>query len=333
MRFQGFSIGLIGRIARIAAVAIALIAAPAITGFAAHAEDSMDAGVDVNNARHQFLAALMGNTADASRLAKLLPRAATANAADVAALIAPARAATDNRLRQTESLLRRLGLDPERFVEGAAVGGPFIDAGNNAQLGALAADWRTLANLQQVVAAIPAFLPVRSAELSSTFGIRSDPFNRRAAMHAGMDLTGDRGEPIYASANGVVTHAGRANGYGNMVEIGHGRGIDTRYGHLSKILVQEGDVVRQGQVIGLMGSTGRSTGTHLHYEIRLDGRAINPRPFLEASSYVMAAQSDAQAFGPALEAAIPAPVAGPVLASMGDDDSVAVAGKVLRSLH
>ena len=152
-------------------------------------------------------------------------------------------------------------------------------------------------------------------------------------MHAGMDLTGDKGEPIYASANGVVTHAGRANGYGNMVEIGHGRGIDTRYGHLSKILVQEGDVVRQGQVIGLMGSTGRSTGTHLHYEIRLDGRAINPRPFLEASNYVMAAQSDAQAFGPALEAAIPAPVAGPVLASMGDDDSAAVAGKVLRSLH
>jgi len=152
-------------------------------------------------------------------------------------------------------------------------------------------------------------MPVKDYRYTSSYGVRYDPFNGNSAMHAGVDMAGAHGEPIYASANGTVLRAGRNNGYGNLVELAHGRGIDTRYGHLASITVRPGQVVRQGQLIGHMGSTGRSTGTHLHFEVRVDGRAVNPRPFLDASAYVLAAQGEAttyditapQDFGPVLE--------------------------------
>jgi murein DD-endopeptidase MepM/ murein hydrolase activator NlpD len=106
-------------------------------------------------------------------------------------------------------------------------------------------------------------------------------------------MAGAHGEPIYAAASGRIITAGRQGGYGNLVEIEHGKGLATRYGHLSQILVTSGATVKQGQLIGRMGSTGRSTGTHLHYEVRIDGRPVNPRPYLEASAFVLAAQSRA----------------------------------------
>ena len=101
-------------------------------------------------------------------------------------------------------------------------------------------------------------------------------------MHPGIDLAGAYGTPIYATADGTVLRAGwNSGGYGNLVEIDHGRGITTRYGHMSAILVQAGDHVTRGQQIGRMGSTGRSTGNHLHYEVRIDGRAGEPDPVHE----------------------------------------------------
>jgi murein DD-endopeptidase MepM/ murein hydrolase activator NlpD len=119
-------------------------------------------------------------------------------------------------------------------------------------------------------------------DMSSPFGIRRDPFLRRPAVHPGIDLRGDVGEPVRATATGHVTVAGREGGYGNMVEINHGSGLATRYGHLSLITVKIGQFVRIGEVVGEIGSTGRSTGPHLHYETRVNGVAVDPQKFLRA---------------------------------------------------
>ena len=128
--------------------------------------------------------------------------------------------------------------------------------------------------------------PVKSAWLSSRFGRRRDPITERPAFHAGLDFSGLPMTPITATAAGVVTFAGRGGPYGQMVEIDHGYGFKTRYGHLRKILVQGRETVTAGQVIGRMGSSGRSTGTHLHYEIRYNGKNLNPSKFIEAGDHV-----------------------------------------------
>ena len=181
----------------------------------------------------------------------------------------------------------------------AATGGPMIAANTeeasadlraDAQFRTLFQTWKKLDATQQGVIAIPSVQPVHSLSFTSNFGIRSDPFRGTAAMHAGVDIPGPVGTPIYATADGVVAHAGRQGGYGNMVELNHGKGIATRYGHLSKILVADNTRVTRGQLIALMGSTGRSTGPHLHYEVRIDGHAVNPIPFLTTADYLLAAQ-------------------------------------------
>ena len=137
--------------------------------------------------------------------------------------------------------------------------------------------------------AIPSQKPLQEEiTLSSTFGVRSDPFRHTAAMHAGLDMPGKMGTPVYATADGVVSRAEWANGYGKLIEIDHGKGIATRYGHLSQIMVEPNTRVHRGDMIGRMGSTGRSTGSHLHYEVRIDGRAVNPMPFLEGDDYMLA---------------------------------------------
>lgn len=130
----------------------------------------------------------------------------------------------------------------------------------------------------------PEFIPSMWAllgKINNEFGFRRNPFGGRAyEFHAGMDIDGERGDVIVAPANGVIVKAGWQGGYGNMIEIDHGNGLTTRYGHLSKIEIQNGDTVTRGQIIGFVGSTGRSTGPHLHYELRLNDKAINPRRFL-----------------------------------------------------
>jgi len=135
---------------------------------------------------------------------------------------------------------------------------------------------------------IPSGRPVAKLALTSNFGVRSDPFNGGARMHKGIDIPGPVGTPIYATADGIVSRAGWASGYGNLVQISHGSGMETRYGHMSKLLVAANSYVHRGQLIGLMGSTGRSTGSHLHYEVRVDGQAINPIPFVAGPDYLIA---------------------------------------------
>ncbi|MES2172801.1 MAG: M23 family metallopeptidase [Pseudomonadota bacterium] len=140
----------------------------------------------------------------------------------------------------------------------------------------------------KTAAYIPSGRPVEKLILTSNFGVRSDPFNRAARMHKGIDIPGPIGTPIHATADGIISRAGWASGYGNLVQISHGSGMETRYGHMSKLLVAENSYVKRGQIIGLMGSTGRSTGSHLHYEVRVDGAAINPLPFVAGPDYLVA---------------------------------------------
>jgi murein DD-endopeptidase MepM/ murein hydrolase activator NlpD len=119
--------------------------------------------------------------------------------------------------------------------------------------------------------------PVKRGYISSAYGYRSDPFTGKRAFHKGVDIPSAKGAPIYALAAGVVTYAGKKHGFGNMVEIDHGNGYTTRYAHISKLSVKSGDRIDQNQEIAEIGSTGRSTGPHLHLEMLKDGRTFNPR--------------------------------------------------------
>lgn len=138
----------------------------------------------------------------------------------------------------------------------------------------------------------PASIPsiwAHSGKINNEFGFRRNPFGGRTyEFHAGMDIDGERGDIVVAPATGVVTEAGWKGGYGQFIEIDHGNGLSTRYGHLSKIEISVGDVLTRGQLIGNVGSTGRSTGPHLHYELRLNSRPINPRRFLPAEPMELA---------------------------------------------
>ena len=260
---------------------------------------SVSGPADVAAARHQFLDRLATDPSDFDALKAFMPRPGA-----VTALVAAPAARV---------LLGRLGLDASRFST-AAQGGPFVPAEEAAAVAGAPA---------VALAALPTFLPVREVRQSSGFGHRADPFNHRGAQHQGIDMMGKHGEPIYASGSGIVTTAGRMAGYGNMVEISHGTGVDTRYAHMARLLVKPGERVRQGQVIGHMGSTGRSTGTHLHYEVRVDGRAVDPQPFLDAASFALAARNDAVWGAPAV-AANAAYV--PAMAAILADDTV-IAGR------
>lgn len=126
--------------------------------------------------------------------------------------------------------------------------------------------------------------PITWGWLSSHYGYRSDPFTGRRAWHDGVDLAGKEGSDVIAVAAGVVTWAGKRSGYGNLVEIDHGDGLTTRYGHNKAVKVAVGDVVQKGQVIGLMGSTGRSTGPHVHFEVRRNGHSLNPEKYIQRAS-------------------------------------------------
>ncbi len=130
---------------------------------------------------------------------------------------------------------------------------------------------------------LPLGKPVKGP-ITSSFGKREDPFNHRSAFHTGIDFRGDKGEKVYATASGVVKKAYRNGGYGNYVLIDHGNGYTSSFAHMKKYLVHKGDRVKRGQLIGLVGNTGRSTGSHLHYEIALNDKTINPYKFLKVSS-------------------------------------------------
>jgi murein DD-endopeptidase MepM/ murein hydrolase activator NlpD len=128
---------------------------------------------------------------------------------------------------------------------------------------------------------LPSLKPVNIPCCSSSYGWRNDPILGIRKFHEGLDFSAAHGEPIIATASGIVVAAGRAGHYGKYVKIKHGGGLETRYAHASKLLVKTGDLVSKGEVIALVGNTGRSTGPHLHYEIRLRGNSLDPRKYLK----------------------------------------------------
>jgi murein DD-endopeptidase MepM/ murein hydrolase activator NlpD len=215
-------------------------------------------------------------------------------------------AATEQRVNEIEhrqqllaAMLAGEEIDPavlRRIASSSTegVGGPLEPVGGgDATFKQLFTSWKKLDSISQGAIAVPSDKPVKTAAFTSGYGVRSDPFRGAAAMHAGIDLAGPAGTPIYATADGVVSEAGyNSGGYGNLVKLDHGRGIETRYGHLSAILVSPGQRVVRGQQIARMGSTGRSTGSHLHYEVRIDGRAVNPIPFMKSTDYLLAMQKN-----------------------------------------
>lgn len=197
-------------------------------------------------------------------------------------------------LARLRAVVLRAGLDPSRLMpspQGPSIGGPLVplDAGaleSQGFEGGLSAVGRLLGDgerMRRLVGELPLRRPLAGdLALSSPFGPRLDPFTRGFALHTGLDFKAEYGEPARATAPGTVTEADWAGGYGNMVEIDHGHGLATRFGHLGRIAVRPGQRIAAGEVIGYVGSTGRSTGAHLHYETRIDGEPVDPQRFLEA---------------------------------------------------
>lgn len=170
-------------------------------------------------------------------------------------------------------------------------GGPFVPAPEMHFVERTVMLSRTLdeiADLRRSAEAMPLAMPLAGGRISSRFGNREDPFLNRPALHAGLDFAAASGANVQATAAGVVVSAGWSGGYGLMVELRHAGGLSTRYAHLSQILVEPGDRVSTGTPIGRVGSTGRSTGPHLHYEARRDGEALNPAVYLAAGQALYA---------------------------------------------
>jgi len=204
------------------------------------------------------------------------------------------------RTLKAEAAIRQFGLNPAVLARQArnAQGGQFEPFFGNSKKDVrdprflkLAVALSLMDAMERALAAIPTAMPAASMMLSSGFGYRSDPFTGGGAMHAGLDFKGPVGTPILAAAEGKVVLAGFHGGYGNMIEIRHANGLVTRYAHLSGLNVRSGQMVERGVQIGRMGSTGRSTGSHLHFEVRQNGQAINPRKFLEVNPDVLKVQT------------------------------------------
>jgi murein DD-endopeptidase MepM/ murein hydrolase activator NlpD len=199
----------------------------------------------------------------------------------------------DSKARRIRGVLAELGLDLGRVTVAdatGAIGGPFLpvpiakDAlGFERQLHRVRTARAQIVRLTRAISSVPVRKPVDGdIDPASGFGVRVDPFTSSPAMHTGLDLHGEIGDIVRATADGKVTAAGWSGGYGRVIDIDHGNGLSTRYGHLSSIDVRVGQSVRNGQIIGKVGSTGRSTGPHLHYETRVRGGAVDPQKFLRA---------------------------------------------------
>ena len=265
--------------------------------------------------RHAALALLISDIHGAPGLAQALKPAPLASLEQTAPLdgVKAVREDQDRLITQAETYaktraerlrlaLRLAGLEPSAYnpspTEG--LGGPLIEAKDPRALAVVldvdeafagriqraALDLSATQVMQERADTLPLAKPASNTERASGFGVRLDPFTHRPAFHAGLDFAGPMLTPIYSTAPGVVSFTGVRTGYGNTVEIDHGRGFKTRYAHLSSIGVAVGQRVALGQRIAAMGSTGRSTGPHLHYEVWVDGRPQNPARFLEAGEYV-----------------------------------------------
>lgn len=216
-------------------------------------------------------------------------------------LIARAESVASTRAERLRLAFRLAGLNPAAYApHNAALGGPLVDAGDPRALGAVldvdeafavrirhAADNLTDMRLLADAAEGLPFRRPTAARTTSGFGVRFDPFNGRPALHQGQDFAAALNTPIYATAPGIVSFVGIRSGYGNVVEIDHGRGFKTRFAHLNSMAVQAGQRIALGQRIGAMGTTGRSTGVHLHYEVWMNGRPQNPARFMRAGDQLV----------------------------------------------
>lgn len=281
----------------------------------ANTNGSVEQIVETVEKRHEALALLLTDFKD-------IPGAGTALAAgmpqpnladeptdriravqmDQERLIAQAEIFARTRAERLKLALRLAGLDPASYARGdeSSLGGPLIDARDPRALAAIldvdedfalriqraSNDMSALRAMNAAVGKLPLATPTASAVRSSGFGVRFDPFTHLPAYHSGQDFAGPARTPILATGPGIVSFTGQRSGYGNVIEIDHGGGFKTRYAHLSTILVHPGERVAIGARIGGMGSTGRSTGPHLHYEVWVNGRAQNPDRFLKAGQYV-----------------------------------------------
>lgn len=201
----------------------------------------------------------------------------------------------DARAARAAAALRKLGLNPNAIASGprGGVGGPLQrfatgkGGGMDPRFERLGLSLARMNALMNGLEGLPQVLPASLAAISSGFGYRRDPFTGGAAMHAGLDFKGPIGAPIHAAAKGSVSFVGQKSGYGNVVEVSHGNGLITRYAHMSRFAARPGQRVVAGAVIGAIGNTGRSTGPHLHFEVRHYDRALNPRLFLERAPDVL----------------------------------------------
>jgi murein DD-endopeptidase MepM/ murein hydrolase activator NlpD len=228
-----------------------------------------------------------GLTAKLARLQESLDNVETRQSASLDAI----ETGFNSKAKRMRSTLAELGIDAGK-VPADAMGGPFVPLRTIPNANSFEKHLRRISiaraqveQLNRTVQRVPLRQPLPGElDLSSGFGVRVDPFFRRPAVHTGLDIRGDSGDPVRATATGTVTHAGWQGGYGKLVEIDHGAGLVTRYGHLSEIEVHVGQRIRLGQVVGRIGSTGRSTGPHLHYETRVGGDAVDPHKFLRAGA-------------------------------------------------
>ncbi|WP_168077601.1 peptidoglycan DD-metalloendopeptidase family protein [Caulobacter sp. SSI4214] len=266
--------------------------------------------------RHAALALLVSDfkgvpgAADALKVAKPRLLAASpvqriqATRMDQERLVDAAESFAKSRAERLRLAMRMAGLDAGNFTgRGASLGGPLIEAKDPRALAAVldvdedfagriqhaANDMSDMRSLTSASKRLPFYRPTNNPALSSSYGVRFDPFTHRPAFHSGLDFPGAFYTPIMATAPGVVSFTGVRSGYGNTVEIDHGGGFKTRYAHLAAISVHVGEHVAIGSRVGGMGSTGRSTGPHLHYEVWVNGKAQNPNRFLKAGEYVQQA--------------------------------------------
>jgi murein DD-endopeptidase MepM/ murein hydrolase activator NlpD len=210
-------------------------------------------------------------------------------------------ARTRNGVDEVEKTVAMTGVDVDALLliaahELSGQGGPFIpvkepptEQGGEqlmASVATLDGEVGRLETLQLVLRTLPLTAPIDHYFIASNFGIRRDPFNGRLAFHAGLDMSNALLSPVLSTSPGVVVYAGWMGGYGRLVEIDHGLGVHTRYGHLARIDVKVGDTVDYRQQVGLLGSSGRSTGPHVHYEVLVNGRPLDPMNFLKAGRYV-----------------------------------------------
>jgi murein DD-endopeptidase MepM/ murein hydrolase activator NlpD len=269
--------------------------------------------------RHAALALLLTDARSAPGAAQALtPPIAQAVAAAAAAadplgrlqavqagqeqVLAAADSFANSRAERVRMALKLAGVAQATpaHAEGA-LGGPLIEADDPRALAAVldvdpafaqrvqhtAADLSEAQALSDRAARLPLARPTTASAQTSGFGVRTDPFTRHAAFHPGLDFAGARMTPVHATAPGLVTFTGVRSGYGNTVEVDHGGGFKTRYAHLASIGVRPGQRVAAGARLGGMGSTGRSTGTHLHYEVWVNGRVQNPERFVRAGAYAL----------------------------------------------